>query len=501
MARQIHSEWQEHEAARVGGSAPRILQVYGCGGQVEDRMISEYRRIFETLGSGILVLEPEEYRIIDLNPAACTLLGRKPGELIGNAVTSIAEDAAGLEPLLAAGEARGVLTVTGGGTPARHVLFHGVRIPEGVYLATLTDVTEEIEANELLETLLSLSPEPLFVLDGEGRIRRLYWGAAARYGIDPGAATGSAFSEIFSSPAKTAHQRARQGEMPQETRLRMHTAGRDRFFVTTFAPFESAWKGERLVLGAARDVTEEEREKKMADRIEREVDYRKDFIMTAAHELRTPLQPILGYLHLLMDDPEGFNLSEEARRMLGRCLENVERERYIVDRMLELSLLYEGKFRLAPAEVALRSVVLSIIGSSDYSEEAEITVDIPEDARVVADRDCLHSILVTLIDNAIRFNKPPKRVRVSYCDEGETHLITVRDNGIGMEKGVIAHIFEPFHLLDAEKLNRGFDRMGLSLSIAKKYVDLHGGEIEVESEPGVGSTFRVRLPKELPYEL
>ncbi|MDD1679357.1 MAG: HAMP domain-containing histidine kinase, partial [Methanomicrobiales archaeon] len=257
----------------------------------------------------------------------------------------------------------------------------------------------------------------------------------------------------------------------------------------------------QFILGMSRDITEQEKEKREATQLEKEIDYRKDFVMTAAHELRTPLQPILGYLHLLLDDPEYFGLTAETGKMLRTCLDNVERERYIVDRMLELSLLYAEKISINPTDVQLRPLVEDIVRTGEYGRDAEITIDVPEETHLVADRDCLYTVLECLISNAVRFNHPPRHVGIRYQIDGSYHLISVKDNGIGISPTALHAIFEPFHLADAEKLSRQCNRIGLALSIARKYINLHGGTIDVESEVGAGSTFSVRIPQEVPYGL
>jgi signal transduction histidine kinase len=257
----------------------------------------------------------------------------------------------------------------------------------------------------------------------------------------------------------------------------------------------------RLILGISRDITEQEKEKREANQLEKEIDYRKDFVMTAAHELRTPLQPILGYLHLLLDDPEYFSLTAETGKMLRTCLDNVERERHIVDRMLELSLLYAEKISINPTDVALKPLVLDIVRMGEYDHHAEIAMDIPEGVHLVADRDCLYTVLECLISNAIRFNNPPRHVGIRYQMDGSFHAISVEDDGIGISPSALQAIFEPFHLADAEKLSRPYNRIGLALSIARKYINLHGGTIDVESTVGEGSTFTVRIPPEVPYGL
>jgi PAS domain S-box-containing protein len=369
-------------------------------------------------------------------------------------------------------------------------------------MCTLLPPTNADEGGQLCD-LLALAPDPMFVMSNEFRYLQFFWGRAGEYGIDTRNLIGNTVHQ-FLSPASAEKEIARYREVlttgkPAQYRSRLRINGSMVDFFTRLHPLFDSQGKVSAILGVSRDITEQEKEKREATQLEKEIDYRKDFVMTAAHELRTPLQPILGYLHLLLDDPEYFGLTAETGKMLRICLDNVERERHIVDRMLELSLLYAEKISIHPMDVLLKALVEDIIKTGEYSRDAEIKNDIPEGVHLSADRDCLYTVLECLISNAVRFNNPPKKVWISYHIDGPCHQISVRDNGIGIDKAALRSIFEPFHLADAEKLSRQFNRIGLALSIARKYIDLHGGTIEVESEVGTGSTFTVRIPLEVPY--
>jgi signal transduction histidine kinase len=112
-------------------------------------------------------------------------------------------------------------------------------------------------------------------------------------------------------------------------------------------------------------------------------------------------------------------------------------------------------------------------------------------------------VLDSLLSNAVNYSKSPRKIHVSYHQGagGTTHMISVQDNGIGIAKNMLASIFEPFQLADAAKLSRKYGRLGLSLSIAKQIVQMHGGDITVESTVNAGSTFTIHIPKELPKEV
>ena len=237
----------------------------------------------------------------------------------------------------------------------------------------------------------------------------------------------------------------------------------------------------------------------LTEKIQQDNERRRGIITTVAHELRTPLQPILGYLNLLVQDPGGFGIEAETKKILERCLVSVDRERQIINQMLDLSILESGKLTMSYSTFPLAPLVRSVLDAGGYPGKAEITLDIPEDVVVTADRVRLYGTLDSLFANAVNFSKPPRKVTVScYSDPGErVYHIAIRDNGIGIAESSLASIFEPFQLADATQLSRKFDRIGLSLSIAKKIIQMHGGDITVKSIVNAGSVFTIHLPKEV----
>ncbi len=244
------------------------------------------------------------------------------------------------------------------------------------------------------------------------------------------------------------------------------------------------------------DISEKQR---LSDKIREDNERRRGIIITVAHELRTPLQPILGYLNLLISDPDGFSIVEDTKKILERCLASVDRERQIINQMLDLSVLDSGKLQLSYSTFSLEPLINSILDNGGYLSKAEVTLDIPESVTLTADKDRIFSVIDSLLSNAVSYSKPPRKIRIFYCSKSNDslHHISVQDNGIGIDQSVFASIFEPFQLADASKLSRRYDRIGLSLSIAKKVVQMHGGDISVESTVNNGSTFTIHLPREM----
>jgi PAS domain S-box-containing protein len=243
------------------------------------------------------------------------------------------------------------------------------------------------------------------------------------------------------------------------------------------------------------DISEKQR---FEDKIHLDNERRRGIIITIAHELRTPLQPILGYLNLLIDDPQGYGITQDTRKILGRGLVGVDRARQLINQMLELSVLECGKLRLSYSKFPLAMLLKSVVDTSGYCSKADITIEIPDNLIIIADMDRLFGVFDSLLSNAINFSSPPRKVTILYRSDhnDNCHHIAVRDNGTGISESAFSSIFEPFQLADAAKLSRRYDRIGLSLSIAKKIMLMHGGDITVESILNSGSTFTLHLPKE-----
>jgi PAS domain S-box-containing protein len=244
------------------------------------------------------------------------------------------------------------------------------------------------------------------------------------------------------------------------------------------------------------DISEKQR---LAEQIHTDNERRRGIIVTVAHELRTPLQPILGYLNLLISDPDGFGIGNDAKKILERCLVSVDRERQIINQMLDLSILESGKLQLSCSTFDLVPLVKKVIDAGEYANKAELSVEIEDSVRISGDVDRLFGVIDSLLSNAVNYSKPPRKITLAYRSAvgDKEHHISIRDNGVGIPPDQLKSIFEPFQLADGTVLSRKYERLGLSLSIAKKIVQMHGGDISVESVVNAGSTFTIHLPKEV----
>ncbi|MEW6268409.1 MAG: GAF domain-containing protein [Thermodesulfobacteriota bacterium] len=221
-----------------------------------------------------------------------------------------------------------------------------------------------------------------------------------------------------------------------------------------------------------------------------------DFVATMSHELRTPLNVILGYDDLLVQEDLG-PLAPEQREALERIRASAMELLELIEATLDLSRLEAGKAALDVAEIDLAAWLAEIADetSSLCERKPEIHVEWrlqPPGARVRSDAVKLKVVLKNLFANAIKFTHEGA-VDVAVAVDGDVLEIVVRDTGIGMSSEVRAVIFEAFRQGDASATRR-YGGVGLGLYIASRLVDALRRAIEVESVPGLGSTFRVRVP-------
>jgi two-component system sensor histidine kinase BarA len=222
-----------------------------------------------------------------------------------------------------------------------------------------------------------------------------------------------------------------------------------------------------------------------------------EFLANMSHELRTPLNAILGYseiMHLQMfgELPARYHeYSEDIFRAAGHL-------RAVIDDILDMSRIEAGKHKLALEQGDLATIVRDCVrlveGRAQDKRlklEATIAPDVPVtmiDSRAVA------QVLLNLLSNAIKFTPPDGHIRVDAFLDGERWIaVSVRDTGIGIAPENLEHAFEPFWQAE-HAYSRQHEGAGLGLSISKKLIELHGGRIGIESQPGQGTTVTFRLP-------
>ncbi len=219
-----------------------------------------------------------------------------------------------------------------------------------------------------------------------------------------------------------------------------------------------------------------------------------DFVATVSHELRTPLTSISGYLDLILEGDTG-PVNGLQQEFLGIVRSNAERLRHLIDDLLDVEKIEAGRIQLKLSPVRLDRLVAEAVRTMDAAAARgglELAGVIPGAVEVEGDPDRLTQVLINLLSNAVKFT-PQGRVEVTLKSVGSRALVTVRDTGIGISREDQARLFDKFFRADNEYTRR-VGGTGLGLSIVKAIVELHGGEVRLESEPGVGTTVRVWLP-------
>ena len=218
---------------------------------------------------------------------------------------------------------------------------------------------------------------------------------------------------------------------------------------------------------------------------------KKDFIVNASHELRTPLSAILGAVETLEDEKDGFN-----RPALDILKRHAERLNLLVGDLLKLSELEDKGFRLDIRDVDVRRLAEGVLQIYEPKIEAKglesrLFAD-PGLPTVKADAFQIEQLLINLVDNAVRYTEQGE-ITITLKTEAQVFVMEVGDTGIGISVEHLSRVFERFYVADKSR-SRQLGGTGLGLSIAKHIVQLHGGNIQVESTPGKGTTFRVFLP-------
>ncbi len=223
------------------------------------------------------------------------------------------------------------------------------------------------------------------------------------------------------------------------------------------------------------------------------------FLGMAAHDLRNPLNVVYNYTEFLAETAEE-RLTEEEKTFLEIILESSQFMVELVNDLLDVSKIESGKLELAwqPVDLARlteRNVRLNRLLATKKDIDL-VLEEVPEDVpAIVADPGKLEQVLNNLISNAVKYSPSGSRVAVRLQQQEEGVLIAVEDEGIGIAAEDMDQLFRPF-MTPAAKGTAGEKSTGLGLVIVRRIVEGHGGEIWVESEKGVGTTFTVWLPRD-----
>lgn len=230
--------------------------------------------------------------------------------------------------------------------------------------------------------------------------------------------------------------------------------------------------------------------------IKRLENVRKDFVANVSHELRTPVSTIKGYAETLLEG--ALDDKENARDFVQIIYSDADRLAKLINELLDLAQLESGNMKLSFVACPLRPIVervLKLLSKKMTEKSIKVETIIPNNLpRMKADEISVVQILLNLIENAVKYNKPNGTITISAKEHDGFVEVSVSDTGIGIPEEDLPRIFERFYRVDKAH-SRQLGGAGLGLSIVKHMVLAHQGEVFAESVLGQGSTFRFTLPK------
>src|SRR5690625_2966226 len=239
-----------------------------------------------------------------------------------------------------------------------------------------------------------------------------------------------------------------------------------------------------------------EREIQRLNRIE---NYRKEFIGDISHELKTPIFAIQGFIETLLNG--AIDDDEVNRRFLQKAMRNVNRLTYLTKDLMEISRLETGELKSEVQDINFYDVAVDVVETLQYKarkENVRLKIEaIDKNTQVRADRNQIRQVLINLIENAIKYNKPGGSVTVGtrpYRDDSGKVLVYVKDTGIGIDPQYVERVTERFFRIDKSR-SREKGGTGLGLAIVKHIMEAHGEDFFIESVAGEGSTFSFTLTK------
>jgi heavy metal sensor kinase len=231
----------------------------------------------------------------------------------------------------------------------------------------------------------------------------------------------------------------------------------------------------------------------MLDRLQAAFQRQVRFTADASHELRTPVSVILSQCEQTLSRPRQ---ESEYRAALETCLRTAQRMKSLVGDLLLLARADAGRLEIPKAPLDLADVVrqsLSLLEPMASEHQVHLTATL-QSARLIGDAPRLGQVVMNLVSNALQYNRPDGNVNVSVQQVADSVLMVVSDNGRGIPLGEQSRLGERFYQVDAARTGGAGRGTGLGLSIVSEIVAAHGGTLEIESTPDVGTTVSVRFP-------
>lgn len=350
-------------------------------------------------------------------------------------------------------------------------------------LRTLTHERNEREA------VLSSMVEGVLAVDADERVIAVNAAAARLLETEPAEAEGKTIQEVVRNPdLQHVVAQTLDGHRPVEADIVMRVGAEDRNLQANGTLLRGDGEGDNVgAVVVLNDVT----------RLKRLEAVRRDFVANVSHELKTPVTSIKGFAETLQDgaleDPEA------ARRFVRIIAGQADRLNSIIEDLLALSTLEQSGdspvLQLEEADLCdVVAVALEVCGPKAEAKRIELREQCQGALLARVSPPLLEQAVVNLVDNAIKYSADGSVVEVALAEGEHEIVVSVRDQGQGIPREHLARLFERFYRVDKAR-SRNLGGTGLGLAITKHIAQIHGGRVSVDSTVGLGSTFRIHLPR------
>ncbi|MGE0008275.1 MAG: ATP-binding protein [Parvibaculaceae bacterium] len=349
--------------------------------------------------------------------------------------------------------------------------------------ASALDLRERTSGRDASLALINALPDPAILLDAQGQVLCANGKARDLLSMDP---QGQHVSSAIRAPAILEavqavldHGGTRRVDYEQHVPL-----------PRSFEAYVAAMAGvdpDETVLILLKDLTREQQTERM----------RADFVAHASHELRTPLASLLGFIETLQGAAKKDEVSRE--RFLALMQNQAERMKRLIDDLLSLSRIEMNAHQRPTGTADLRQIAFHVRDTlSGLARDAgvEIRIDDKDALSVQGDWDELVQVVQNLVENAIKYAASGKTIEISGRRRGEDCELTVRDFGPGIAEEHLPRLTERFYRISVQE-SRQRGGTGLGLAIVKHILNRHRGKMRIQSEPGAGSSFTIRIPAAL----
>ena len=347
------------------------------------------------------------------------------------------------------------------------------------------------------EHLLELMWEGMIVIDDQKRIVDISKSAEVLFHIDIAHVLGKSIFEILSEEDPLAS--ALEANGPSQVEVEMESENHIKCLEFRISPLKNQENHVSGYLLVCQNITERKSAERQKEKLIKELreanDTKNRFFSIVSHDLRTPFNNVLSFVRLINDHLDTLS-KDEIVELSGELNRSMETTQTFLENLLHWGRSQTGVIKMNPREVYL-SLIFGAVQkiAASQAQQKNITLEFParEDICVIADLNMTATVLRNVISNAIKFSFPHGKITITAQKENHQALIRIIDEGIGMDQDTLQSLF----LLDKSVSRAGTSEekgSGLGLILCKELLIRQNGSVEVESQPGKGSVFSIRLP-------